>query len=1025
MSEIVENYIKEVLEKYNSGQAREHAYRPPLENLFRRISGLRVINDPKRSEYGSPDFVFLNGKITVAYAEVKDVNISLDEIEDSEQLIRYFGYANLILTNCLEFRFYRNGEKYGEPIKIAEIKEGRIIPKENNFKLAEDTIGEFVKESREPIKSGEVLAKVMAGKARRIRDNIRIFLSLEEDIKNKELLDIYKAIKERLLPDMDYEKFSDMYAQTVVYGLFVARYYDKTPEDFSRREAIDLIPASNPFLRRFFDHIAGVSFDRRIEIIVNELCEEFTNSDVNAIIHNYYKVKKDFNRDPIIHFYEDFLKEYDPKERVKLGVFYTPLPVVKFIVNSVDEILQKEFSLDGLKDSSKVEIQKELEGKKIKQLIHRVQILDPATGTGTFLNEVISHIRGSFTGQEGRWPKYVKDDLLPRLHGFELMVASYTIAHLKLSISIKESGAEIGDERLGIYLTNSLEKGRENGRDLFSFGLAGAITEESSIASIVKNKLPTMVILGNPPYSGESMNPNYTDNDVYKVEPGTNRNLQERNSKWINDDYVKFIRLAESLIEKTGEGIVGMITAHGYLDNPTFRGMRYHLMQTFDSIYVFDLHGNANKKEVGENGEPDKNVFDIKTGVSIILAVKKKSKKKELGNVFRFDISGSREKKFEFLRNNSFKTIKWKKVQVSEPNYEFVIRDNKLREEYNKGFSVNELFIKNSVGIVTAKDAVFIAKDKKTLEKQIKDYLEKNNKKDLFDDSKIIDISYRPFDDRYIYYDTNLIERPRQELMNNFRILNNLGIVILRQVKAGQVYQHVLVSKNITESTYVSNKTSEIGYVFPLYRYEDYYIGETNNIHVNMVPNIDPKISGEISEKINIPYNNFPEYIKNNKEQIIPEDIFNYIYAYLHSLSYREKYGEFLKIDFPRVPYPKNKEQFFNLVQLGNKLKGLHLLEDSVALKPITTYSISGNDVVESIKYIDGNVYINKEQYFGSVPEDVWNFYIGGYQPAQKWLKDRKGNSLTSEEISHYQKIIASLSKTIKIMKEVDFIVLN
>ena len=362
----VKDYIDQVKKKYKTGHAREHAYRPALEKLFEEITELNVVNDPKRSEYGSPDFVFMKGKTTIAYAEAKDVNISLDDIEKGEQMVRYYGYSNLILTNYLEFRFYRNGQKYCESIKLGEIKNGEIKFNEDNYILLGDTIGDFINESREPIRSGIVLAKVMAGKARRIRDNINIFLSSEDNKKNENLLSIYNIIKRLLLDDLNYEKFADMYAQTVVYGLFVARYHDKTPETFSRQEARDLIPASNPFFRHFFDHITGASFDERIEIIVNELCEEFTNADVNAIIHNYYNVEKDNSKDPIVHFYEDFLKEYNPKERMSLGVFYTPRPVVKFIVNSINEILIKEFGLSGLSDSSKIEIPIEVQGKKAK-----------------------------------------------------------------------------------------------------------------------------------------------------------------------------------------------------------------------------------------------------------------------------------------------------------------------------------------------------------------------------------------------------------------------------------------------------------------------------------------------------------------------------------------------------------------------------------------------------------------------------------------------------------------------------------
>ena len=1024
MNSRVKDYIDQVKKKYETGHAREHAYRPALEKLFEEITGLNVVNDPKRSEYGSPDFVFMKGKTTIAYAEAKDVNISLDDTEEGEQMARYYGYSNLILTNYLEFRFYRNGQKYCESIKLGEIKNGEIEFNEDNYVLLGDTIKDFINESREPIKSGIVLVKVMAGKARRIRDNINIFLSSGDNKKNENLLSIYNVIKKLLLDDLNYEKFADMYAQTVVYGLFVARYHDKTPETFSRQEARDLIPASNPFLRHFFDHITGTSFDERIEIIVNELCEEFTNADVNAIIHDYYNVEKDNSKDPIVHFYEDFLKEYNPKERMSLGVFYTPRPVVKFIVNSINEILVKEFGLNGLADSSKIEIPIEVQGKKAKELIHRVQVLDPATGTGTFLNEAILKVKESFEGQEGRWSKYVKEDLLPRLHGFELMMAPYTIAHLKLSSVLKESGVDINGERLGVYLTNSLEKGEEAQKTLFDIGLAKAITEESYEAGIVKNKLPIMVVIGNPPYSGESMNPQYTDNDVYKFEPRTKIKLQERNSKWINDDYVKFIRLAESLVQKTDEGVIGMITAHGYLDNPTFRGMRYHLMETFDKIYVFDLHGNANKKEVGKNGEKDENVFDIKTGVSIILGIKKKNKSKKLAEVFRFDIFGLREEKFEFLNKNSFNTIKWEKVKVAEPNYEFVIRDEKLMNEYNKGFSINKLFKKNVAGIVTSRDSFIIDDNIETLSVRVKNFcnkdisdkeiLSKYNLKDNyqwkiseqrniipeFNEKYFEKILYRPFDKKHIYYQDNLVFRSRRSIMKNFLIKEeNIGFVLMRQAQDSSGYNHIFVSRDLVDNRCLYSGKG-ITTIFPLYLY----------LEEKKLFNFDQEIVKKITLII-------------TKENINPEDILNYIYAVLYSPSYREKYKEFLKIDFPKVPYPKNEKQLFELAKLGEKLIKLHLLEDSDILKFITKYPIGGDDKVEKIEYKDNKVFINKEQYFDGVEEDVWNFYIGGYQPAQKWLKDRKNKILSSEELMHYQKIIVSLVKTIELMKQIDKII--
>ncbi len=994
MSQIIKIFIDKVNGQFKTGHAREHSYRPALEELFKEITGLKVINEPKRSEYGAPDFVFLNKNIVTAHAEAKDLQVSLKEIEKSDQMIRYYGYSNLILTNCLEFRFYKSGQAYGNPIIIAELKNNAISVDETKFQLLEDTIKDFIKDSKEPIRSGIHLARVMAGKARRIRDSIKNYLTLGDDSTNQELLAVYEVIKKLLLADLDKEKFADMYAQTLVYGLFVARYYDKTSETFSRHEARDLVPASNPFLRHFFDHIAGSSFDPRIEMIVDELCEEFAHADVQAIVHNYYKVDKDDSRDPIIHFYEDFLQEYDSNERKKMGVFYTPLPVVRFIVRSIDDILKKEFGLlRGLADTSKIEVKRESQGKKYKDQIHKVQVLDPATGTGTFLNEVILQVKKSFSGQEGRWNNYVNEDLLPRLHGFELMMASYTIAHLKLSTTIKESGAEIKNQRLGVYLTNSLEKGLVEERNLFSgLGFGKAITDESIEASRIKNDLPIMVVLGNPPYSGESNNSHYIANDVYKIEPNGGK-LQERNSKWLNDDYVKFIHFAESMIEKSGEGIVAMITAHGYLDNPTFRGMRFHLTKTFDQIYIIDLHGNSKKKEVSPDGGKDENVFNIMQGVSIILAIKKKGNKNRVADVFYSELWGKRIKKFESLSGE----IKYQKISLDQKYYFFVPKNIEGKIEYEKGFSIGDLFVQNSVGVVTAKDSVFIADSEKRLKDQVNKYFEDNKINEIFNDDKIKKISYRPLDNKIIYWDTKLLERSRERVMKHF-FKENVGLVLVRQFKSGENYCHVLISKLIVESTFISNKTSEIGYLFPVYLYNDIGI-KISNLKKEIVDDIE-KIVGKTT----------------------PENILDYIYAVLYSPTYREKYKEFLKIDFPRVPYPESKEQFELLVSFGKELRGLHLLESSKLNNFITTYPEVGDDIIEKKcpVYKDEKVYINDIQYFGNVPLIAWNFYIGGYQPAQKWLKDRRERKLFNEDIEHYQKMITVLMETDRIMKEID-----
>ena len=986
-STAVESYFAELAEKFKTGQAREHAYRPTFEALIHALDpALKVLNDPSRSEHGNPDFVFLRGSITVGYTETKDVGVDLNKTEKSDQLERYLGYSNLILTDYLEFRFFRNGQRYGEPIRIGTPMNSVLSGRSESFGELEDALRAFLSGTPEKIKSGRRLAEIMGGKARRIRDNVRRFLS-EEAERNKELLRVYETIRRLLVHDLTTDAFADMYAQTLVYGLFVARFHDDSPKNFSRQEARELIPASNPFLRHFFDHIAGADFDKRLAYIVDELCEVFSLADVHALMQEYFKAsdlwgEKHEAPDPVIHFYEDFLREYDAEQRKKLGAFYTPLPIVRFIIRAVDHLLEKKFDLPkGLADTEKITVERVRQSKKAKTDIHRVQILDPATGTGTFLNEVVRSIAARFTNQAGRWSAYVDSDLLPRLHGFELMMAPYTIAHLKLSMTLKETGYSSFDRRLGIYLTNSLEEAESYDDTLFAgFGLSQSIADEAREAGVIKRETPIMVVIGNPPYSGESSNAHYTGNNVYKIEPGGGK-LQERNSKWLNDDYVKFIRFAESMIEKTGEGIVAMITAHGYIDNPTFRGMRWHLMQTFDEIHILDLHGNVKKREKAPDGSKDGNIFDIQQGVAIIIATKQKERIGKEAKIFRADCFGTRENKFRYLET-SFEEIKWEIISPTGDNLEWVVRDNKVAELYKQGFSITEIFPINSVCIVSGKDDEFIKFDKEQ-------FTDVN-----IDSSKIKPLSYRAFDTRYINYDPKIITRARFKVMKEF-LEENIGLTFIRNDQGSDNFSHIFVSKTLVDGHLHPGLT----YAAPLYLHDD----------------AGPKLA------------NLKDSVVNKIEAIVgktkPEDIFDYIYAVLNSPSYREKYKNLLKIDFPRVPYPTDANQFATLVEKGAELRTLHLLESPKLNDLVTTYPVSGSNLVEAISYKNGNVYINATQYFGNVPEIAWNFYIGGYQPVQKWLKDRKGRTLTNDDIEHYQKMIVAIIETARIMKEIDKVI--
>lgn len=1021
------NYLQEIGNYFKDINSSEHSYRTTFENFLKEIfpvsEGYFTQQDQRAINGNKPDFVILKNNVPLLYIEVKKVGEDLDKIEKSNQADRYFGYDNLIISDYVDFRFFRNGEK-SESIALAEIdKKERVLTPAKDISVLAKTITDFVRDHKEPIKRGRHLAQIMGGKAQRIRDNVLDMLEKNQD-NAADLIKMQNVVRENLIHGLDNESFADMYAQTLVYGLFAARYNDSSPDTFSRTEARELVPKTNPFLRSFFDHIAGNTFPDRLRFIVDELCEVFSHADIHKLLTDFYASEKE-TKDPIIHFYEDFLKEYDAKKKMDMGVFYTPRPVVQFIVRAVDSILKSEFGLTkGLTDTTKISIdKKEIDPKtgkekKVAKEFHKVQVLDVATGTGTFLNEVINHIHKDFIGQEGRWDAYVKNDLLPRLHGFELMMASYTIAHLKLGMTLQDYGAKNLNERLGVYLTNTLEAPVDYSNQNTLFGIMDSIAEEAKSASRVKSEYPIMCVIGNPPYSGISQNKDYTENTAYKVEPGGLQKLQEKKN-WLDDDYVKFIRFAESLVEKNGEGIIGMITAHGYIDNPTFRGMRWHLRKTFDKIYVVDLHGNSNKKETTPDGEKDENVFDIKTGVSIIFGVKKNTKKEDnLAKVYKLDLYGLRKDKFKTLDSESFESIHWQELPQET---ELWVKEGKGKSEYRKGFSVAEIFPKNTTGIVTMGDSFIVDENKETLTKRVDEFLQNdisetdlknkyglgknygkwvidNKKKIENDHSKIVPLAYRPFDTRYTYFDNNLVWRTRGELTHNIAGKKNLCLVYVQRSPAVNPASYVFLSSDIVVNGYIRSDSVSIDTMAPLYLYTD---------QNEKVPNLDKEIWNNINEIVG---------------ETTPENILDYIYAVLHSPKYRETYKEFLKIDFPRVPYPESKEKFFTLAKLGEKLRGLHLMTDPDVSNLITTFPEAGSDVVEKISYKDGNVFINANQYFGNVPEIAWNFYIGGYQPAQKWLKDRKGRTLTNDDIEHYQKIIKVLVETSKLMREIDTI---
>ena len=734
----IANYLNNINKRYKLGNATEHTFRGDLQQLLESLApDIRATNEPKRQSCGAPDYILTKKEIPVGFIEAKDIGDKdlegAKKTGNKEQFDRYkASLNNLIFTDYLDFHLYIDGIFITE-ISIAEIQNRTIVPLPNNFSKFENLIKDFCVHVGQTIKSPKKLAEMMAGKARLLSDIIEKSLTSDEvNQEDSTLKDQMLAFKEILIHDITPQGFADVYAQTIAYGMFAARLHDPTLGTFSRQEAAELIPKSNPFLRKLFGYIAGPDIDDRIKWVVDSLADIFLACNVEEILKNFGKATK--MEDPIIHFYETFLSEYDPKLRKARGVWYTPQPVVNFIVRAVDDILKTEFDLpQGLADTSKTTIKvdsqtpdkRSVSGYKQMELeVHKVQILDPATGTGTFLAETIKHIHKKFEGQQGIWSNYVETHLLPRLNGFELLMASYAMAHLKLDLLLTETGFKpTSNQRFRVYLTNSLEEHHQDTGTLF----ANWLSTEANEANHIKRDTPVMCVIGNPPYSGESVNKGewiMSLMEEYKKEPGGQEKLKERNPKWINDDYVKFLRYGQHFIEKNGSGVLAFINPHGFLDNPTFRGMRWHLLNTYDKIYTIDLHGNSTKKEAAPNGSSDINIFDIQQGVSINIFIKTGDKKpRELGKVFHFDLYGKRDFKYDFLSQNSLVSIPFVELQNKAPDYFMVQKDFKLEKEYEKGLKVTELFPINSLGIATARDKFTIHQTKLEVSSTINQFI--------------------------------------------------------------------------------------------------------------------------------------------------------------------------------------------------------------------------------------------------------------------------------------------------------------
>ncbi len=1016
-------YLKRIFDVTKHGDAREESYYSSLEELIERCaesSGKKkthVTTLPKKTEAGNPDFRIWDGQqCIIGYIEAKPpTEENLDRIEETAQLTRYrHTFPNLILTNFFEFRLYREGQlvdrvQIARPFIVHTLKTVPPVEKEAAFL---NLLENFFAFSLPRSYSAKTLAIELAKRTRFLKDQVIAEELREEAEKGTgHILGFYEAFQQHLISGLTKEDFADLYAQTITYGLFAAR--TRSENGFSRKLAFDFIPPTIGILRDVFRFISMGDLPQQMEWIVDDISQVLATAEVKQILHKYFHEGK--GKDPIIHFYETFLAEYDPAERERRGVYYTPEPVVSYITRSLHAILKDYFNrADGFATKS-------------------VTVLDPAGGTLTFPAEASKLAVAEFVekyGSGGR-SSFIEDHILKNFYAFELMMASYAVGHLKMSFLLEELGYRLKKEdRFKLYLTNTLEM-----EELAKSRLPGmsSLAEESRLAGKVKKEAPILVILGNPPYSGHSSNiGNWISKEIKAYYQVDGKPLEEKNPKWLQDDYVKFIRFAQWKIDQAGEGVLGFITNHSYLDNPTFRGMRQSLMTSFDHIYLLDLHGNSLKKERCPDGSEDKNVFDIRQGVAIGLFIKQKGLKKKVVHAERW---GLREDKYEWLLKNDLNTTKWKPIKPKSEFYLFVPRNEKALDQYEQYPKVVEVFPENSVGIVTARDGLTIkwtpdevwttvlnfskldaetARQAYKLGKDARDWKVELAQKDLkhsgLDKKKIVPILYRPFDIRYTYYtgrSRGFHCMPRPGVMRHM-MQENLGLIVPRRVELEGGWQHALATNLLVEHVTVSLKT--IDYTFPLYLYpntdKNDLFGSTASHH--KTPNINAGLATALTKA----YGKKPT----------PEEIFYYIYAVLYSNTYRTQYAEFLKTDFPRVPFTKSHKQFVEMGKLGKQLVEMHLLTSPALERPAARFEGTGDNRVEKQRYSENEqrVYINEAQYFDGIAKETWEYQIGGYQVLNKWLKDRKGRILSLEDIQHYCLVATALVRTIQTQAEID-----
>jgi hypothetical protein len=865
--------MKDVFEKYllllrqGRDDKTEHSDRGALETLLNAAAhevdpGIRIIHEAKKVRgSGAPDFKIMKAAMILGYVENKTVGENLDQILKSDQIKRYKALSNnILLTDYLHFIWIKDGKvNRRELIAFPDELEGKPKrPREDRVKAVSDLLRGFFFTAPEGIAESQKLALALATRSHFLRDFLdRELRRQEKQHTEGRLYGLFQVFRDQVFHELALGQFADVFAQMLTYGLFLAK-LNSNGEVITLANARQFVPGSFRLIRelvQFLDDLAAPEYTE-IRWVVEELLSIVNGLDLRAIHEDLsFKHRKAisrkaraqdveehrlFERDPFIYFYEDFLAKYDAKMKKARGVYYTPPPIVNFIVRAIDDILKENFGiLDGLADP-------------------RVTVLDFACGTGTFMLEVFQRIFDNIGGPDaGRAGPIVREHLLENIFDFEYLIAPYTIAHLKLSQYLADKGhALIDGERLQVFLTNTLEP-MEAQRHL----LLPALSDETKRAQAIKEK-PILVITGNPPYRGHSKNKGaWITASIEQYRKGFPELSKPGQGKWLQDDYVKFIRFAQMKMdggvfkvedekrqlrevhfEGVDEGVVGIITNHSWLDNPTFRGMRNSLMNSFDQIYVLDLHGSAKKKERAPDGSGDKNVFDrIAQGVAISLFVKKIGLQR---GIFHSDLWGSRLSKYQAAAEATKEEVEWRFLQPAPPDFLFVPQDNALAKKYQTLWSIPQIFAPSgdpAPCLVTTHDQFAISFSPNESFSKVQVLLSTNNESDArrlfrlcsqgqwdYQRAKAalavlnlrnlkVAVTYRPFDKRWTIWNSHVAVHRRERVMHHM-MHDNVGLLTCRQIASGH-WEHVFAAECAADDCVISNRTKERGYLFPLYLY--------------------------------------------------------------------------------------------------------------------------------------------------------------------------------------------------------------